>query len=44
MLSTNGLAAVREEPMAVVRGKDDEEVKVHVRRDILEERLLLEMQ
>ena len=42
MLSANGLAAAREEPMAVVTSKDDEEVEVHVGRDILEERLLLE--
>ena len=40
-MSTNGLAAAREEAMAVVTGEDDE-VEVHVRRDILEERLLLE--
>ena len=41
MLSTNGLAAAREEPMVVVTGKDDEEVEMHVGRDILEEGLLV---
>ena len=40
-MSTNGLAAAREEPAAVVTSKDDEEVKVHVGRDILEEGLLV---
>ena len=42
MLSADGLAAVREESMAVVTGEDDEEVEVHVRRDIVEESILLE--
>ena len=41
MLSTDKLAAVREESMAVVTSKDDEEVKVHVRRHVSKEGLMV---
>ena len=41
MLSANGLAAVSEEPMVVVTSEDNEEVKMHVKRDISEEGFLV---
>ena len=40
-MSTNGLEAVIEEPTAVATGKDDEEVDVYVRGDIMEKGFLV---
>ena len=42
-LSTDGVQASREQAAAVVAGKDDEELEMGVRRDVMEVDVLLEV-